>query len=375
MLRSLLLVFGLAGALAAQPPLRFKKQILSNERYESVGAFDVNGDGRPDLVSGAWWYEGPGFSVRHKIGTIRADGDYFDDFSTIPMDVNGDGRPDYVTGGWFGGTLRWREQPADPKQEWPEHVIAQTGNVETTRAWDVDGDGVPELVPNNPGHPFKFYRLARDAQGKPLGTFTEHRLADNQGHGLGYGDVNGDGRGDFVLSDGWLEAPRNPLTEPWPWHPDFKLGSASIPILVVDVNGDKRTDLIVGNAHGYGLRWVEQTATGGWVKHAIDPDHSQYHEMVWVDLDGDGQSELVTGKRYHAHPTGDPGTEDDYGLYYFRWNGREFIKNTIVFGPKGTGKGTGIFLTVTDLNADGRPDLAAAGKDGLWVFFNEGSQK
>lgn len=356
----------------AQPPIRFKKQIISDERYESVGAFDINGDGKPDLVSGAWWYEGPTFTVRHKIGDVRADGDYFDDFSNIPLDINGDGRLDYITGGWYGNTLRWREQPADPKKEWPEHLLAETGNVETTRAWDVNGDGIPEIVPNNPQHPFKFYRLNHDASGKPMGTFTEHRIHDKQGHGLGFGDVNGDGRNDFVLADGWLEAPQKPLAEPWIWHNDFKLWAASVPILVVDLNGDKRSDLIVGNAHGYGLNWFEQTVTGGWTKHEIDPKHSQYHEMAWVDLDGDQKPELVTGKRYKAHTEGDPGTDDDYGLYYFSWNGRDFIKNSIAFGPKGTGKGTGIYMTITDLNADQRPDIAVAGKDGLWVFFNEG---
>lgn len=83
--------------LPTQPPIRFKKQVISDERYELVGAFDVNGDGRPDLT-GAWWYEGPGFTVMHKIGEVRADGDYYDDFSNIPLDINGNGRLDYVTG-------------------------------------------------------------------------------------------------------------------------------------------------------------------------------------------------------------------------------------------------------------------------------------
>ena len=107
----------------AQPPIRFKKRIVSNERYESVGAFDVNRDGRPDLVSGAWWYEGPAFTVKHKIGDVRADGDYYDDFSNIPLDINGDGRFDYVPGGWYGNTLRWRERRQCPRLR-PELVGA-----------------------------------------------------------------------------------------------------------------------------------------------------------------------------------------------------------------------------------------------------------
>lgn len=367
-----LLVF-LLGKTLAQPPLHFRMQRVSTETFESVGAFDVNGDGKPDLVSGGFWYEGPEFAKRHTVGTVRREGEYYDDFSTIPLDVNGDGRTDFVTGGWWGNAVRWRENPGDPKKEWPEHVIGETGNVETTRAWDVDGDGFPEIVPNNPGHPLKFYRLNRDAAGKAQGTFSEHKIfSEKQGHGLGFGDLNGDGRGDFILANGWLEAPAKPLTGPWKWHSDWKFGSASVPVLVADVNGDGRNDLIVGQAHGYGLDWYEQTAQKTWKKHPIDPHNSQYHEMAWVDLDGDQKPELLTGKRYRAHNDADPGSHDDYGIYYFNYNGENFVKQIVSYGPVGVGKGTGIHFAVTDLNRDGRPDLAVAGKDGLCVFFNEG---
>ncbi len=368
-----LLLLLLALPTLAQPPLHFRMQRVSLETYESVGAFDVNGDDRPDLVSGGFWYEGPAFIQKHVVGEVKRYGEYYDDFSTIPLDVNGDGRLDFVTGGWWGSALHWRENPGKPDAEWPDHVIAPTGNVETTRAWDVDGDGLPELVPNNPGFPFKFYRLNRDAAGKALGAFTEYKIFDQkQGHGLGFGDLNGDGRGDFILADGWLEAPKQPLTEKWTWHPDFKLGSASVPILVQDVNGDGRADLIVGQAHDYGLDWYEQTAAKTWKKHAIDPHQSQFHEMAWVDLDGDKKPELLTGKRYRAHNDHDPGSHDDYGIYYYQWTGETFVKQIISYGPMGVGKGTGIHFAVTDLNADGHPDLAVSGKDGLCVFFNEG---
>jgi len=32
-------------------------------------------------------------------------------------------------------------------------------------------------------------------------------------------------------------------------------------------------------------------------------------------------------------------------------------------------------IAVGDLNADGRPDLAVAGKTGTWLLFNEGRAK
>lgn len=358
-------------------PLKWRKVLIADERYESAGVFDVNNDGVPDIVSGAWWYEGPGFRKRHFIGDVRPEGEYFDDFSTIPMDINGDGYLDFVTGGWWGNTLRWRENPGQPDKPWAEHVIAETGNIETTRAWDVDGDGELELVPNTPGGPLVVYKLERDANGKGTGQFAAYTIYDGkQGHGLGYGDISGSGRGDFVLAHGWLEAPANPLTDQWVYHREFQLRSASVPVLVVDVNGDGRSDLIVGQAHHYGLSWWEQgrDAAGRrtWREHPIDLYNSQYHDMQWVDIDGDGQPELVTGKRYRAHCGHDPGAYDDVGIYYFKWNGESFSKQVVDYGPARVATGCGIMFAVADLRGSGRLDIVAPGKDGLYVFFNEG---
>ena len=358
-------------------PLKWRKVLIADERYESAAAFDVNNDGILDIVSGGFWYEGPDFVKKNKIGNVQIVEEYFDDFSTIPLDINGDGYLDFVTGGWWGNTLRWRENPGLTGGEWPEHIIAETGNVETTRAWDVDGDGELEIVPNCPNSPLTIWKLLRDGQGKGMGQFGKHVLyPEKQGHGLGFGDINGDGRGDFVMKKGWLEAPADPLTGTWIFHPDFDLGSASVPVLVIDVNGDGLNDLIVGQAHAYGLDWWEQCIDSqgvrSWKKHPIDPFNSQYHDMQWVDIDGDGQCELLTGKRYRAHNDRDPGTFDGVGTYYFKWNGESFSKQIIDFGPTRLGKGCGIHFWVADLNGNGRPDIVAPGKDGLFVFYNEG---
>ena len=357
--------------------LRFQKRMLSYESFESAGVFDVNGDGKPDIVSGAFWYEGPDFTTRHMIGDVKRYDEYWDDFSTIPLDVNGDGRMDYITGSWFSNNISWRENPGN-NGEWKEHVIDTTGNVECTRGWDVDNDGTIEIAPNNPGFPLKFYKLEKDAQGRPTGKFLKVTVAPTQGHGLGFGDINGDGHGDFIVSNGWLEAPENPLKGKWILHKEFDLGTASVPILVEDVNGDGKNDLIVGQAHGYGLDWYEQKkdASGkrSWMKHPIDPYNSQFHTMEWVDIDGDGRKELITGKRYKAHDI-DPGVNDPYGLYYYKWNGESFTKQVISYGPFGEGKGSGIYFAVADLRGTGRKDIVVAGKDGLCIFYNEGFAK
>jgi hypothetical protein len=360
-------------AATAQPSLQFDKRFVAAEAFESVAALDVDGDGTLDLLSGSFWYKGPGFVSRKFIGALPRHSEYYDDFSAIVIDVNGDNRQDVVTGGWFGATLIWRENPGK-EGEWKQHVIGRPGNVETTRAWDIDGDGRLEIVPNTPGKPLRIYRLS-SAQNH----FDSVQIADSHGHGLGFGDINGDGRGDFIIENGWLEAPAKPYIEKWKLHQEFKYQQASVPMIVADVNGDKLADIIIGQGHNYGLHWLEQQrgkeGTRTWRQHGIDPDNSQYHTMEWIDLDNDGKPELITGKRYRAHDDNDPGAHDPVGLYYFRWNGESFVKQVISYGKPGEGKGTGLYFQVADLNNDGWKDVAVAGKDGLFVFYNRGSAK
>ncbi len=357
-------------------PIVFIKKIIASESYESVGVFDVNNDNVHDIVSGGFWYEGPEFWVRHAIGAAKRYGEYYDDFSTIPLDVNGDGNMDFITGGWFGGRLIWKENPGD-ESEWEEHLIAEVGNIETSRSWDIDGDGVVEIIPNTPNDSLRIFRLILDENGKGTGEFARKGIYGKHGHGLGFGDINGDGKKDLIIPTGWLEAPDKPFEESWKFHSEFELGTASIPVLVVDVNQDGLNDLIVGQGHGYGLHWYEQhpeekSKDKKWTKHAIDPFNSQYHSMEWADLDGDGTHELVTGKRYRAHNGKDPGGNEEIGLYYFRWNGENFSKQVIDYGSYGEGKGTGVYFSVSDVNDDSRKDIIVAGKDGLTVYFNQG---
>ena len=98
-----------------------------------------------------------------------------------------------------------------------EHVIAEIGNIETTRAWDIDGDGVLEIVPNTPcTREVRVFKLKRGADGKGQGAFDEHVIhrfpeGKTQGHGLGCGDIAGNGRMDIVLARGLARSAAGPV--------------------------------------------------------------------------------------------------------------------------------------------------------------------
>ena len=135
-------------------------------------------------------------------------------------------------------------------------------------------------------------------------------------------------------------------------------------------------DLIAGAGHGYGLFWYEQgrgeDGRRVWTKHTVDAAWAQYHDMQLADIDGDGELELVTGKRWRAHNGSDPGDNDPVFLCYYKIKGGQFTRYMIEYGDARDGhSGAGIYFWLEDLTGNGKPDIIAPGKEGLYVFYNE----
>jgi dienelactone hydrolase len=360
--------------------LAFRRHVINaDSEFMAAAVFDVNKDGKLDIVCGGWWYEAPTWK-KHFLRKVEMQGGRPDGYAHQVLDVNGDGWPDLVTVNWRTASIKWIEHPGANLAkglEWKAHVIATPGSSETGRLVDLLGDGTPALLPCGANFA-AWWELRKKPM--PRGGFTpewiRHELPrELAGHGIGTGDINGDGRMDIVGRNGWAEAPVDRRNGRWIWHADFDLEQASIPILVVDVDGDGLNDIVYTRAHDYGIYWLQQTRTKAnqikWIKHAIDTSVAGCHTPLWEDLDGDGIKELVVGRRYLAHEGRDPGEYDPQAAYRYQFDPktRTWRRWLISYND---GICLGLDPKAVDLTGSGRLDLVCGGRNGLYWLENLG---
>ena len=356
------------------PDLDFDVRVLAVDTNEGCDVGDVDRDGLPDIVAGRLWFRAPEFTPR----PLRALGEFGGDFSLscgeFLHDVDGDGWLDVLSVPFVEPELCWYRNPGAEGlargRLWARNVLVDTGERANEMAWlrDMDGDGAPDFVVNHwvVGRPISFWKLDVVEGGAPSATRVFLGPKGN-GHGQGFGDVDGDGREDVVFGRGWYR--RSAGGAAYELREDFVLPFASCPILVEDLDGDGRCDLVWGNGHNYGVFFEQQLAPKDgrtqWRRQKIDDTWSQAHALLWTDLDVDGAMDLITGKRVRGHAGRDPGAAEPPSLYRYRWDrarGR-FERRRIAEGV-----GTGLQIRAMDLDGDGDLDLVVAGKDGTQLL-------
>lgn len=368
-------------SLRGDHPVQFAVKWLSVDANEGCDIADVDGDGKPDVIAGRNWYHNDAWLARpvrvieDLNGYARTNGDF-------AYDVNQDGHLDVIAGEFFHSPLYWYENPGRDVllgNLWQRRLLCDTGQSSNEASYlhDIDGDGRPEWITNqwNPNSPLIIWRLSLDAQnGNEMPTLVPHPIGQHNGHGIGFGDINNDGREDILVGTGWYERPGgDPFDMPWQFHSDWNR-PLSCPVIVRDVDQDGRNDLIWGNPHDFGLfLWrARQSTQAGKLKfdeEVIDDTFSQAHCVHLADLDGDGQEELITGKRVRAHNGNDPGGSELPIVCYYIWNSSsgQFKKYRIAARTVGIG----LQIRTADLDGDSDIDLVLAGKDGTQILFNQ----
>ncbi len=389
----------------------FKKIQLTDQFWAEGANFgDFNHDGKMDIVSGPFWYEGPDFKKRHEYAPAnatftrkKADGTeetipgfegglgtnnaYSECFLMFPYDFNGDGWTDILAYGFPGKEAAWYENPKGREGHWQQHVIFDVLDNESPGFTDVTGDGKPEILCCSRG----YVGYATADWKNPAAPWTFHPITPKGDwqrftHGLGSGDVNGDGKIDILEKDAWWEQPASLAGDPvWIRHP-AAFGTGGAQMVVYDVNGDGLNDVITSlAAHMYGLAWFEQVRENGQItfrEHLIlnkdaTPNRygvqfSQGHSLALIDMDGDGLKDIVTGKRFWAHgPQGDPEPNAPAVLYWFKLvrpapGQADFVPQQI-----DDNSGIGTQVVAGFISNKKYPDVVVGNKKGVFVFEHE----
>jgi len=403
----LTLSMGVLGVLALSRPAiqtckeispRFVERELENnfDVGYAVLAVDVNGDTKTDIVainpSQAVWFENPTWS-KHVIteGLTKKD-----NVCVAAYDVDGDGRVDLVLGAeWMpsntqsGGSLQWLRQPDSPGQPWTLFPIGSEPTLHRVRWADVDGNGKRELVvaplqgrgtrpPNwgeGRGVRLELYRIPADPvkDAWPMEVIDEslHTLhnflvtnfdddpADEiitaSLEGVFLFDRGGDGKWNkTLLGEG------NPGDNGVPGAGEIKLGR---------FRSGKKYLATVEPWHGDQVVVYLPPEKAGdlWKRQVLDSKLKQAHALWCADLDRDGDEELVAGWREPSETTKRVGIAL-YDPLDENWNvGRKYLVDDGGMAAED--------LTVTDLNQDGLGDIIAVGRatHNVRIYLQQGS--
>jgi len=295
---------------------------------------DVDKDGDLDWIAGCnggtiWWFEykGPDSWVRHLLGQKAPT-----DVGGTAFDVDGDGWVDQVSGAaWYRNTAKPREQEFI---KYPNAVIERSHDIVSA---DVDGDGKLDILAMSDRSGLFWYKIPAD----PTETWREYKIGEAVHGGIdpkGTGDIDGDGDIDVVRSNIWFENLDGKGTK-WADHKNIDFGQpkARFPLMtknwVVDIDKDGDNDVVQaeGDCVSGRVAWHENADGKGrvWIRHLIaDKTGQDYHSLAVADFDNDGDLDVFSG--------GGPLTEKPPHKWFIWENldgkGRNFKQHLILSG-------------------------------------------
>lgn len=285
-------------------------------------------------------------------------------------DLDGDG-VDELVAGWRRGAYgvavyRWNRDDT-----WQKETIDTQMATEDLAVGDLNGDGLPEIVAV--GRATGNVRVYWN-ESKPQ--WVAHRVTSGfANHAIVAGDFTGSKRLDVIVNDGnrTLLYAGDTANSVRTLHEGV---GGIFAAEVLDVDGDGDLDYI-GARYAPGLIfWLERPANplvGDWKYHQIDSfadgGISGIHGLLLGDVNRDGVPDLIANS---AQPDGAfPNSLAWFALLRKPGSIPRFERH--IFADKDA-PGLSHYFGFADVNRDGRPDIASAGKDvpqGNWFAWWE----
>lgn len=328
----------------------FREVKKINGRFDDYSnlPMDVDRDGDLDIVSvnyrskSIYWCRNPGKQNEGKLWSTELIDEPGASETGRLVDIDGDGQWDVLpNGATFAAWYELGPKTAATNDKlFIRHDLPNEAMGHGIGAGDLNGDHRMDIVtpngwaegPTDPRHGRWIWHA-------------EFKLARDCGLPILCADVDGDGDTDLIWGRGhniglyWTE----------------QVGATENQFTV-------QADLV--SAWSQVAEHCEQRK---WKTHAIDTSWSNSHTLMLADIDGDGRDDLVTGKRFLGHEGKDPGENDPLQTqwYAFDRNTKTWLRNTISFG--GT-CGIDLDSTCADIDQDGDIDILAPARCGLhWL--------
>ncbi|MBM3814548.1 MAG: VCBS repeat-containing protein [Acidimicrobiia bacterium] len=353
----------------------WKREVIDSSlnQAHALGWGDFDGDGSDELAAG-WRGKPYGVALYKRSPTGTWQKTMVDDAMAAEdlavADLNGDGRPEIIAVGRATANVRiyWNETASI----WPRHVITTGFRNQTAIAADFTGDGRPDVITNDITGRRTILYAAPDWKQTVLHTGVNAIHSEVM-------DVDGDGDLDFIgarYTPGlifWLQRPKDPLREPWPYHviDEFEKGGVNgiHGLIRGDVDRDGKLDLIANSAQPTGnfphsLAWFRVPANprAPWQRFVFAEKDAPglSHYMGFGDVNGDGRPDIASAAKVA-----------DGGNWFAWWEqpasgGGAWKKHLIATGQEGA---TNIHMA--DVNGDGKTDFIASRGHGRGLVWYE----